>query len=418
MAHFSRPTPFGAPPDKPFRPPERPVFLIRHSKPGDTGTLLKLARMVYFINLPPDERVIDAKIQHSTSCFKAIAAGHSDVPQPRSTRKPPASRKAPPSHAGGMAATEHASHLFMFSIEDPDSGSVIGTSQVRAHQGGPGDPNWRMKLEERKFFSASLGVGTTHTTARLDGDETGPSEIGGLILQPSYRGHAARPGRFLSFVRFHFMGLHREIFADRVLAEMMAPVSSDGDNIFWDHIGRKFIPVKYAEADRFCQHNRQFIDELLPHGEIFLTLLPLEVLNTVGVVSRETIPARRMLESLGFKYRGFIDPFDGGPHLDAATDDIALVRDTRRAEVGKPTSAERAPSRAIVSTLTGEGDFRATECPCECAASGPLRLPPEAMELLGLKPGDQVGFTPLDRAPGAPKAAPAKKRRAPRRVGA
>jgi len=395
------------------------VFLIRHSKPDDTATLLKLARMVYFINLPPDERIIDAKIQHSLSCFKAIAAGTTGVPKPPTSRNAPSKKK--PRKAGGeggMAASEHASHLFMFTIEDPESGSVIGTSQVRAHQGGPGDPNWRMKLEERKFFSASLGVGTTHTTAKLDGDETGPTEVGGLILQPSYRGHDARPGRFLSFVRFHFMGLHRAIFAERVLAEMMAPVTSEGDNIFWDHIGRKFIPVKYAEADRFCQHNRQFIDELLPHSEIILTLLPLEVLNTVGVVSRETIPARRMLESLGFKYRQFIDPFDGGPHLDAATAEIPLVRDTRKAEVGKATSAERGPSRAIVSVLAGEGEFRATECAYESSKSGPVRLPPEAMDLLGIKPGDEIGFTPLDKAPGTPKAAAAKKRRSPKRIGA
>ena len=394
------------------------MFLIRHSKPDDTATLFKLARMVYFINLPPDERIIDAKIQHSMQCFKTIAAGRTGVPRPSASR-PPVKKKARRSGGeGGFAASEHASHLFMFTIEDPESGSVIGTSQIRAHQGGPGDPNWSMKLAERKFFSDSLGVGTTHTTAKLYGDETGPSEIGGLILQPSYRGHEARPGRFLSFVRFHFMALHRQIFAERVLAEMMAPVTSDGDNVFWDHLGRKFIPVKYAEADRFCQHNRKFIPDLLPHEEIYLTLLPLEVLNTVGVVSRETIPARRMLESLGFKYRGFIDPFDGGPHLDAMTAEIPLVRDTRRAEVGKVTSADRCSGRAIVSVLTGEGEFRATECPCEAGASGPVRLPPEAMELLDVKPGASIGFTSLQNAPGAPKGAAPAKRRSTKRGGA
>ncbi len=392
------------------------MFLIRHSKPGDTPTLFKLARMVYFINLPPDERIIDAKIHHSASCFKAVAGGSQDVPQSQPSRAGQSRRKGKPGE-GGFAGSEQTSHLFMFTIEDPEAGSVIGTSQVRSHQGGRGDPNWRMKLEERKFFSTSLGVGTTHTTARLDGDESGPTEIGGLILQPSYRGHDKRPGRFLSFVRFHFMGLYRSYFADSILAEMMAPVSSDGDNIFWDHIGRKFIPVKYAEADRFCQHNRRFIDELLPKSEIFLTLLPLEVLNTVGVVSRETIPARRMLESLGFKYRGYIDPFDGGPHLDCPTDEIGLVKSTRRVQVGKPISADKAATPAIVSTLSPEGEFRATECACELDGRA-LRLPQEAMELINAAPGAEVGFTPLKDAPGAPKAPARKARRSRKRVGA
>jgi arginine N-succinyltransferase len=204
------------------------------------------------------------------------------------------------------------------------------------------------------------------------------------------------------------MGLHRALFAPTVLAEMMPPVTSQGDNLFWDTFGRKFIPVKYAEADRFCQHNRAFISDLLPKDEIYLTLLPLEAQNMVGVVSRETIPARRLLESLGFKYRGYIDPFDGGPHLDAVTDQIPLVAATRMSEVGKPTPA-------IISTLDGEGEFRATETFVEVGKDGPVRLTQQAMDLLGVQTGAPLGVTPLGRfgltrdEPEAPAAAPKKR---------
>jgi arginine N-succinyltransferase len=178
-----------------------------------------------------------------------------------------------------------------------------------------------------------------------------------------------------------------------VLAEMMPPVTSQGDNLFWDTFGRKFIPVKYAEADRFCQHNRAFISDLLPKDEIYLTLLPLEVQNMVGVVSRETIPARRLLETLGFKYRGYIDPFDGGPHLDAITDQIPLVASTCMSEVGKPTSADRCTTPAIVSSLDAEGDFRATETFVEVTKDGPVRLTSQAMELLAVSVGSPLGIT-------------------------
>ncbi|HLP84876.1 MAG TPA: arginine N-succinyltransferase, partial [Phycisphaerales bacterium] len=150
-------------------------------------------------------------------------------------------------------------------------------------------------------------------------------------------------------------------------------------------------------ADRFCQHNRAFISDLLPKDEIYLTLLPLEAQNMVGVVSRETIPARRLLESLGFKYRGYIDPFDGGPHLDAVTDQIPLVAATRMGEVGKPTTDDRCNTAAIISTLDGEGDFRATETFVEAGKDGPVRLTQAAMELLGVQLGAPLGFTPLGK---------------------
>ncbi len=379
------------------------MFLIRQTKPDDVHTLVRLARMVYFINLPPSESIIRDKVAVSASSFVKAAGGKPSTTPSRRGKK------------GVTGLAEHTGDLFMFSIEDLDGGGVVGTSQIRAHMGGAGNPNWRMKLTERKFFAPELGQGTTHTVAQLDGDESGPTEIGGLIIQPSHRGHKLRPGRFLSFVRFHFIALHRALFADTILAEMMGPVTSDGDNIFWDAFGRKFIPVKYAEADRFCQHNRKFISELLPKEEVYITLFPLEIQNVVGTVSKETVPARRLLESLGFKYRGYIDPFDAGPHLDAPTGDIELVRATRRLSIGKPIAEDKCEGHGIVSILTDKGEFRAVEGACS-VTGGTIRLPERAMAALQAEPGAQAGFTPLDPAAAEAAGESSSKKRAPRRA--
>ncbi|MCA9289416.1 MAG: arginine N-succinyltransferase, partial [Phycisphaerales bacterium] len=291
------------------------------------------------------------------------------------------------------------SDVFMFSIEDTDNGGVVGTSQIKAQMGGPGNPNYAFKVFQREFRSASLGFGTTHLVARLHEDTTGPTEVGGLIIQPSYRGHRDKPGRLLSFVRFHFIGLHRSLFGDRLLAEMMAPVSNAGDNVFWDHIGRKFIPVKYSEADRFCQHNRRFIDELLPKEDIYLSLLPLDVLNTVAQVSSETVPARRLLERLGFAYKGFIDPFDGGPHLEAVAGDVPLVRDTRWTTVAGTAPESKRTTSAIVSVTDGDAEFRAILQPVQIDSGGRVLLAPEHLEALRVEKGDTVGITPLTPSP-------------------
>lgn len=366
------------------------LFLIRQSKPEDVSTLVKMAKMVYFINLPPNEQFILHKIEHSGRCFGELAAGGSD-------------RSARPRRSGGEgtghAAMEHDSEFFMFSMEDlAAGGGVIGTSQVRARQGGPGNPNWAFKISEKRHYSESLKFGTTHAVGQLYGDESGPAELGGLIIQPSYRGHAERPGRFLSFVRFHFIGLFRSIFAERILAEMMGPLGPDGDNVFWDAFGRKFISVKFAEADRFCQHNRSFIPDLLPKEEIYLSLFPLEVQNALGVVSRDTIPARRLLESLGFKYRGFIDPFDGGPHLDAPTDQVPLVSMTRLSTAGSVQVPAKCTVAAIVSSISRECGFRAVQTDVEWdGKSDGVRLTAEAMSVLGIRKGAKVGFTPLGK---------------------
>ena len=363
------------------------MFIIRRSRVEDVSALFTLARMVYFINLPPDERLISKKIAQSRVCFARVAAGVEDREE----------FEAAPAAISGLGDDE--SDVFMFSIEDTDNGGVVGTSQIKAQMGGPGNPNYSFRVFQREFRSASLGFGTTHLVARLHEDTTGPTEVGGLIIQPSYRGHRDKPGRLLSFVRFHFIGLHRGLFGDRLLAEMMAPVSSAGDNVFWDHIGRKFIPVKYSEADRFCQHNRRFIDELLPKEDIYLSLLPLDVLNTVAQVSAETVPARRLLERLGFAYKGYIDPFDGGPHLEAVTGEVPLVRDTRWTTVAGTAPESKRTTSALVSVMDGDAEFRAILQPVQIDSAGRVLLAPEHLEALRVEKGDTVGITPLAPSP-------------------
>lgn len=359
------------------------MYVIRRPRMQDATTLLKLAKMVYFINLPPDKDIIGAKIAHAHKCFEAAASGQGPVSAPSSKR----------GHAGGYAID--ASELFMFCMEDVESGSVIGTSQIIAQMGGPGNPSVSLKLSRKEFFSKSLQTGTVHTVARLHLDESGPSEIGGLIMQPSYRKHKQKLGKFMSLVRFHFVGLHRERFRDRVLAEMMAPITADGQNLLWDFLGRRFINLSYSEADRFCQTSREFMTSLLPNTDMYLSLLPPEARALVAEVGPETIPARRMLEKLGFAYRDLIDPFDGGPYLDAMTDDISIVKNTSRRTLGDDVPKAKCTHRGMVSILHPDGEFFAVESECDAPAdpTEPVCLPRQARIALNTEPGLTVGFT-------------------------
>lgn len=378
---------------------------MRRAKIEDVPTLLKLARMVHFINLPADRDIIAEKVQWSRRCFQEVAAGakaaSAEVGTPR-TRTRGSGAAGSGGADDGLTKLLGSSKLFMFVLEDTESGGVLGTSQIITNMGGPGHPNLSFELSRKEMFSTSLQMGTTHIVAKLKLDESGPTEIGGLILQPSYRGHKARLGRFLSWVRFHFMGMYRPVVADRVLAELMGPITPDGQSTLWEYLGRRFINLTYIEADRFCQHSKEFMLSLLPREEIYLTLLPPEARRLVAQVGPETEPAKKMLERLGFEYRNRVDPFDGGPNLEARTDDISLVRSTRRVVVGEPLEHD-GKQRAMVSTLDDDGEFRAAQVACEMDGKLGVRLTREQLSSLGVEPGATIGFTP-EGAPEKPRA--------------
>lgn len=365
-------------------PKTSPMFVIRRAMVSDLPTLHKMSKMVHFINLPPDQEIIANKIRNSRKSFARAAGDAKSVHRPTG-----------PSASGGVSEKTAMADIFMFVLEEVNTEGCIGTSQLVSQMGGPGHPNVCFKLETRDKFANDLKFGTRHTVARVHLDESGPTELGGLILQPSFRGHKMKLGRFIALVRFHFIGLHRKMFRSTVLAELMAPITSNGESLVWDTLGRRFIPLSYDEADRFCQYSREFMTELLPEGDIHLSLLPPAARAQIGEVGPETLPARRMLEGLGFEYEGFVDPFDGGPYITARTDEIDLINDTFHATLGASIAHEKTDQAGIVSVLNSDGDFRAVQTAYQIDRSGRLRLTSDAMVALHADAGVEAGCTPM-----------------------
>jgi len=338
------------------------MFFIRQAQLEDAPTLLKLAKMVHFINLPADMDIIQAKIRRSRLSFAGEESSERD-------------------------------REFMFVLEDTETGNVIGTSSVIACVSWPGKPHVYFQTRKREHYSEDLQTGAVHVTLQLETDETGPSEIGGLILGPSYRGHKDKLGSFLSLIRFHFIGLNRERFSERMIAEMMAPLTPDSRNTLWEYLGRRFINLSYAEADMFCQHSKEFMTSLLPRCEIYVSLLPPEARNLIGKVGKETEPAKAMLESMGFKYIGHIDPFDGGPYLEARLSEIPLVVNTRRAKLRVASTSEGLADLSLVSTM-GDSGFRAVRAPARMEGDF-VTIAREHAAILEAGEGDEVGVTIL-----------------------
>ncbi len=340
------------------------MFVIRQTRIDDLPILLKLARMVHFINLPADKDIITGKIERSEQSF------------------------------GGKIGNP-TQGLYMFAIEDDETGNLLGTSQIIAKMGTPESPNTYFEVGTREFYADDLRQGCRHTTLKLGAERDGGSEVGGLILQPSFRGHPSRLGKSLSLIRFHYIGLHRERFADELIAEMMAPLTHEGTNALWEYLGRRFINLTYDEADRLSTKSKAFILDLMPREEIYVSLLPPEARIIIGQVGKDTEPAKAMLEKMGFEYRNHIDPFDGGPHLHARTGDVTVIRDTRRVTLKGACGKGQAGGEALVS-FESESGFRALRTELALSGgSGDILLPKPVMAALQAEPGATVGLTLL-----------------------
>src|SRR5258706_14286959 len=104
--------------------------------------------------------------------------------------------------------------------------------------------------------------------------------------------------------------------------------------------------------------------------------------------------SEKILNRDEFRYADSLDPFDGGPHFKAMTDDIALVADAKRARLVGPAEGK---------TKTGLVARETVEQPWFRAAAGELcfdgkegvRLSENLTTHLGLSEGDEVICLPL-----------------------
>jgi len=224
----------------------------------------------------------------------------------------------------------------------------------------------------------------------------GPTEIGGLVVDPPFRSGGEKPGKQLSYVRFLFLAMHRRLFRDRVLAELLPPLTKDGRSLLWEAIGKKLTGLTYQEADRISRQNKEFIKELFPQSDIYVSLLEAKAQKVLGEVGPDTRGVQRMLERIGFKYVEHVDPFDGGPHFEAPVTDISLIQRYRTGRLAEgELEVEADPMLVAIERGSGRNRFRAVRCAVRFDDQKVL-LPAKAQELLGAKPGNRLALIPFE----------------------
>ena len=347
-------------------------FEIRGAVPADEDQLLDVAHYLNTVNLPADRDEIRGILELSQKSFSGAV-------------KDPRRRE------------------YVFVLADLKRQRVVGTSMIVGQLGRRDAPYIYVDVFEEERYSATLDKHFRHVVLKIGYSYNGPTEIGGLIVSPEYRKMPERLGVMISYVRFLFIKMHREWFRDELLAELLPPLEPDGTSYLWDALGRKFTDMTYAEADRLSKKNKEFIKGLFPEGAIYASLLPPQAQDVIGKVGAQTKGVEKMLRRIGFRYAERVDPFDGGPHFTASTDEVALGGRTHQTRVNQVVPASDAPkSRALIAIESNEPPFfRAVCAPWrDVSESGHEErgsvIANEAAKEMGITEGDIVWALPCE----------------------
>jgi arginine N-succinyltransferase len=346
------------------------MILLREIRERDLDELERFAQIPGFINLPNDKDLLREKIQKSTASF-----------------------------SDKLAVKSEGKYIFI--AEDVETGRVSGTSMIAGQHGTVESPHFYFEVGSEEKYSAAISTGFIHGTLKLKYDTNGPSEIGGLVLDPEFRNSEARLGRQISFVRFLYLALNRSRFKRKLLAELLPPLNKKGQSPLWEAIGRRFTNMDYWEADQLCQKNKEFIFSLFPSGKIYTTFLSAEARNAIGKVGKETEPVLHMLTKIGFKYKSQVDPFDGGPHLWADVDEISpvkkIVQGTFVDSVDESSTEPDGQAGLLCKLQQRPGEFRALAVTAIYRDSQ-IRLvgadSKRVQSVLGIQAGESVAFMP------------------------
>ena len=273
-------------------------YRIRFALKDDLAGVQRLAQMLNTVNLPNKSNQLLETLEKSENSFKGLIVA-------------PLERE------------------YLFILEDLASGLVIGTSQIIAQHGTKQAPHAFFDVSTVEHYSKTVDKLFKHQVLRLGFNYDGPTEVGGLILDPEYRGNSEKLGKQLSFIRFMLIAMNPEFFKSRLLAESLPPFNQSGESLLWEALGSRFTHLDYIEADHISRSNKEFIKNLFPPGQIYTTLFDEQTKKEIGEVGKASKGASKLLTQIGFTYQNRVDPFDGGPHFEANTKDVSIINKTK-----------------------------------------------------------------------------------------
>lgn len=337
------------------------MWVVRPIRTEDLAALVDLAQSLGpgMTTMPADRAVLAAKIEGSVASF----AGRAD----------------------------RASTTYLLVLEDPESGTLLGTAALYPHVGAPyGFFSYkRLKLVQR---SQALGIDAEIETLSLANDYTGSTEVGSLAIRPELKGTGA--GRLMARSRYMLAATFPDLFAPLLMAEMRGWQDENNRSPFWDAVGARFFNMDFSTADRVsAQRGSDFIAELMPKHPIYVDLLPQEARSVIGKPHRDSAPALAMLRREGFRFEGYVDVFDAGPQVHCDRESVATIRLSRKGPVARlsPSAEPDSPEYLVCNTELDR--FRVVLAPGR-VAEGEIALSNDVAAALGVMVEDNVRWSP------------------------
>jgi arginine N-succinyltransferase len=276
---------------------------------------------------------------------------------------------------------------YLFMMEDTDNGNVAGVCAIKAAVGLE-EPFYNYRIGTQVHSSRELKVFTRMETLYLTNDLTGSTELCSLYLNPQYR--SGNNGKLLSKSRFMFIAQFPHLFHEKVIAEMRGFLLPDGSSPFYEGLGRHFFKMDFNHVDELTSIGQKaFIAELMPRQPVYIAYLPKDAQEVVGQVHVSTAPARRMLESEGLYYEGYVDIFDAGPVLQARVSELRSMRESALATVDTPSRGIDGDGTPFLLSNTALKDFHVLVSE-HGPVNGKITLSLEEQQLLGCAAGDQI----------------------------
>lgn len=289
----------------------RKFFLIQSVSFKDYSALRNLALKYPLLNLPAEEALLKKKIKMSEQSFAEILPW------------------------------EKRNFLFVLKT---DQDELLGSSQIAAQSGTVEVPAYSLKIFKEKGKTSFL---------QLKKITDGPSYLGGLILGADYRGHPEKIGKQLSLIRFLFTAMQPGFFKSTFHAEVAPFLDERGKNPFFEYFAQQYIRLSMKEIDYLTLTDKEKLFASYPSGKILFSGLSETVQESLGKPGPFSRRAAALLEKQNFQFVGEVDPFDGGPYIQAKACDIPIIQKTKKVFLKAEKAKKKEASGKKIKWLWG-----------------------------------------------------------------
>jgi len=337
-------------------------FLVRSVEADDHLALYRLAQQTSSFHLPPDKACLKQMIRKSLQSFQD---------------------NIPPQDA-----------VYLFIIEDIKKQKIIGTSQIIARYASEDHPYYYFQVSEKEYVDLELKISMNQPFLKLKKTTQELSAMGGVVVDADYRSLPEKLGKQIIMTRFVYMGMFKQRFGPKILSELMAPVTKEGVNLFWENLGARFTGLSLNQALLLLRQGKtDFIENLFPKENIYLSLLDQIIVPSLNRIERKYgEKAQHIIESLGFSYLDKVD-IEGSLIYGAQLDHIHLVRKIKQYKI-KRTESSTMPLTKYMGVMKN-GSFRGGKYPCRIEKKH-VCLPEPVADLMGLKNEDTIHLSPAD----------------------